>query len=148
MAHELIGMANSKTGVFLKDTGARDEHGMQPLDDIFSSPEKDSHNGADDFDEESDEEPMDIDEGKPDRRIRVIVCDETSKLTRCSDCASTIGLHEWTAPSAPEIAAENQPQVACPQSSRSLILPASGSQRRRIALRREIRAEAARFQEE
>lgn len=54
-----------KTGVFLKDTGARDEHGMQPLDDIFSSPEKDSQNGVeDDDDEESDEEPMDIDESE------------------------------------------------------------------------------------
>lgn len=27
-----------KTGAFLKDTGERDEHGMQPLDAIFSSP--------------------------------------------------------------------------------------------------------------
>lgn len=54
-----------KTGVFLKDTGARDEHGMQPLDDVFSSPEKDSQNGVeDDDDEESDEEPMDIDESE------------------------------------------------------------------------------------
>lgn len=59
-------LARRKTGVFLKDTGARDEHGMQPLDDIFSSPEKDSQNGAeDDEDEESDEEPMDIDESEP-----------------------------------------------------------------------------------
>lgn len=57
--------AARKTGVFLKDTGARDEHGMQPLDDIFSSPEKESQNGAeDDEDEESDEEPMDIDESE------------------------------------------------------------------------------------
>lgn len=58
-----MGVRGRKTGVFLKDTGARDEHGMQPLDDIFSSPEKDSQNGVeDDEDEESDEEPMDIDE--------------------------------------------------------------------------------------
>lgn len=57
-----------KTGVFLKDTGARDEHGMQPLDDIFSSPEKDSQNGVEEDEEEedeSDEEPMDIDESEP-----------------------------------------------------------------------------------
>ncbi|POS78448.1 cupin domain-containing protein [Diaporthe helianthi] len=58
-----LGVRGRKTGIFLKDTGARDEHGMQPPDDIFSSPEKDSQNGAeDDEDEESDEEPMDIDE--------------------------------------------------------------------------------------
>ncbi|KAH8770122.1 cupin domain-containing protein [Diaporthe sp. PMI_573] len=58
-----LGVRGRKTGVFLKDTGARDEHGMQPLDDIFSSPEKESQNGTeDDDDDESDEEPMDIDE--------------------------------------------------------------------------------------
>lgn len=32
--------AHSKTGVTLRDTGARDEYGMQPIDDIFSSPSK------------------------------------------------------------------------------------------------------------
>lgn len=34
------GRANgySKTGAVLRDRGGRDEHGMQPLDDIFSSP--------------------------------------------------------------------------------------------------------------
>lgn len=46
----------------LKDTGVRDEHGMQPLEDIFSSPEKESQNGIDEDD--SDEEPMDIDESE------------------------------------------------------------------------------------
>lgn len=62
-----LSLRNSKTGVVLKDSGLRDEHGMQPLDDIFSSPDKESHNGADeeDYEEESDEEePMDIDESK------------------------------------------------------------------------------------
>lgn len=29
-----------KTGITLKDTGVRDEHGMEPIDGIFSSPEK------------------------------------------------------------------------------------------------------------
>jgi hypothetical protein len=29
-----------KTGIMLQDTGVRDEHGMEPLDGIFSSPEK------------------------------------------------------------------------------------------------------------
>lgn len=58
-------LSGRKTGVFLKDTGARDEHGMQPPDDIFSSPEKDSQNGfEDDDDEDSDEGPMDIDESE------------------------------------------------------------------------------------
>lgn len=49
----------------------RDEHGMQPLDDIFSSPDRESQaggagaNGQDASEEESeDEESMDIDEGQ------------------------------------------------------------------------------------
>lgn len=63
MARILTGFLTRKTGVVLKDSGARDEHGMQPLDDMFSSPEKESRNGADELDDDSDEEPMDIDEG-------------------------------------------------------------------------------------
>ncbi|KUI67435.1 Centromere protein 3 [Cytospora mali] len=62
--HEL-GVRGRKTGVSLKDTGVRDEHGMQPLDDVFSSPDKDSQDGVeydDEEEEDSDEEPMDIDE--------------------------------------------------------------------------------------
>lgn len=33
-------LESRKTGVVLPDGGQRDEHGMQPLDDIFSSPRK------------------------------------------------------------------------------------------------------------
>jgi centromere protein C len=29
-----------RTGVTLKDTGIRDEHGLEPIEGIFSSPEK------------------------------------------------------------------------------------------------------------
>jgi centromere protein C len=29
-----------KTGIVLKDSGIRDKHGMEPIDGIFSSPEK------------------------------------------------------------------------------------------------------------
>ncbi|TKA46318.1 hypothetical protein B0A49_13774, partial [Cryomyces minteri] len=29
-----------KTGITLKDTGVRDEHGIEPIDGIFSSPAK------------------------------------------------------------------------------------------------------------
>lgn len=66
MARILIAPAASKTGVMLKDTGARDEHGMQPIEDMFSddSPEKDTRNGPGETDSESEEEPMDIDEGE------------------------------------------------------------------------------------
>lgn len=60
--------------MFLKDNGVRDEHGMQPLDDLFSSPEKENRRVVEvekenlrvieDDSEESDEEEieMDIDE--------------------------------------------------------------------------------------
>ena len=41
----------SKTGVTLRETGVRDEHGMEPLDAIFSSPEKsDGTDGEADMD--------------------------------------------------------------------------------------------------
>lgn len=46
----------------LRDTGVRDEHGMEPLENIFSSPEKSRANGAANSAESSDEgEDMDID---------------------------------------------------------------------------------------
>lgn len=77
---------------------------MQPLDDIFSSPEKDSQNGfEDDEDEESDEEPMDIDEseqapssstGRPPESHSF---SERDRLTRClhlSHRSSAISIHE------------------------------------------------------
>lgn len=35
-----LGKQGRKTGITIRDTGARDEYGMQPLEDIFSSPEK------------------------------------------------------------------------------------------------------------
>lgn len=51
-------LVRRKTGVTLKDTGIRDEYGMQPIDDIFSSPEK---GGNDSDDGEAD---MDLTTGK------------------------------------------------------------------------------------
>lgn len=62
---------SSKTGVTLKDSGIRDEHGMQPLEDLFSSPHKptedrDEDEGEDDEDGgasedgRADSEDMDI----------------------------------------------------------------------------------------
>lgn len=67
---------------------------MQPLDDIFSSPEKE--NDDDDSEDESDEEPMDIDEGKSDPgKLRVLsAMRQSTPLTRHSHCASTISIYE------------------------------------------------------
>ncbi|KAJ9133532.1 Centromere protein 3 [Pleurostoma richardsiae] len=59
-----LGERGRKTGVFLKDTGIRDEHGMQPPDDIFSSPQKENgnqHHIASEEDESEEEVEMDID---------------------------------------------------------------------------------------
>jgi hypothetical protein len=57
-----------KTGVTLRDTGARDEHGMQPFDDIFSSPEKttriNAEDAADEDSYESSGQEMDIENSK------------------------------------------------------------------------------------
>ena len=49
-----LGVAGRKTGVTLKDSGVRDEHGMQPLEDLFSSPQKPTEDR--DEDEPEDEE--------------------------------------------------------------------------------------------
>ncbi|KAI9684696.1 MAG: hypothetical protein M1829_000071 [Trizodia sp. TS-e1964] len=35
-----VGVQGRKTGITLKDSGVRDEHGLEPIDGIFSSPEK------------------------------------------------------------------------------------------------------------
>ena len=51
-----------KTGVTLKDTGIRDEHGLEPIDGIFSSPEKSpvKRNGTGHDASIEEEEDMDI----------------------------------------------------------------------------------------
>lgn len=40
-----IGKVGRKTGITLKDTGVRDEHGMEPMAGIFSSPVKEASPG-------------------------------------------------------------------------------------------------------
>ena len=51
-----------KTGITLKDSGVRDEHGLEPLDGIFSSPEKASpkHNGVMQYSTILEDDSMDI----------------------------------------------------------------------------------------
>lgn len=60
-------MHDRKTGVTLVDTGERDEYGMEPADNLFSSPEKtEKPDGAANGHRSSpseDEQDMDIDEG-------------------------------------------------------------------------------------
>ncbi|CAK7209517.1 mitotic fidelity of chromosome transmission-related protein [Sporothrix curviconia] len=56
-----LGERGRKTGVTLRDTGVRDEHGMEPIDDIFSSPAK---GNSDDGDEEEEDEDEDEDGGE------------------------------------------------------------------------------------
>ncbi|KAK3344469.1 Mif2/CENP-C like-domain-containing protein [Lasiosphaeria hispida] len=60
-----LGVTGRKTGITLKDTGIRDEYGMEPLDALFSSPHKpDTDATESEEDEESDEdssgEPMEL----------------------------------------------------------------------------------------
>ncbi|KAK7980720.1 Choline transport protein [Apiospora arundinis] len=63
-----LGVRGRKTGVTLVDTGERDEYGMEPVDNLFSSPEKETAkrtNGAsnDQSEGESDEEQsMELDD--------------------------------------------------------------------------------------
>ncbi|KAH8892488.1 hypothetical protein GQ53DRAFT_746034 [Thozetella sp. PMI_491] len=68
-----------KTGVTLKDTGVRDEHGMEPLDALLSSPEKGETNGNvldedEDDDDSEDGMEMDIDYSKTTRHLTACLC--------------------------------------------------------------------------
>ncbi|OAA67151.1 cupin domain containing protein [Niveomyces insectorum RCEF 264] len=49
-----LGERGRKTGVTLRDTGVRDEHGMEPIDDIFSSPAKSRDGNVSDGDDGDD----------------------------------------------------------------------------------------------
>ncbi|RGP61646.1 hypothetical protein FSPOR_9847 [Fusarium sporotrichioides] len=60
-AFHALGVRGRKTGAQLKDTGNRDEHGMQPLDDLSSSPERESASPPR-FDDDDDDEDNDHDE--------------------------------------------------------------------------------------
>ncbi|KAK3303963.1 kinetochore CENP-C fungal-like protein [Chaetomium strumarium] len=59
-----LGVVGRKTGVTVPDSGVRDEHGMEPIENLFSSPGKsdqeEQQNGASDEEEESGGEAMDI----------------------------------------------------------------------------------------
>ncbi|KAI0137421.1 cupin domain-containing protein [Xylariales sp. AK1849] len=55
-----LGVRGRKTGVTLEDTGVRDEYGMEPVDALFSSPEKGANARTQIVSE--DEQDMDIDE--------------------------------------------------------------------------------------
>ncbi|KAL2018764.1 hypothetical protein VTK56DRAFT_392 [Thermocarpiscus australiensis] len=58
-----LGVVGRKTGVTVPDSGVRDEHGMEPIENLFSSPGKSDHEGNQ-YDAPSDdgsgEEAMDI----------------------------------------------------------------------------------------
>ena len=58
----MVNSMRRKTGITLKDTGVRDEHGLEPIDGIFSSPERSplKRNGAVQQSTLSEEEDMDI----------------------------------------------------------------------------------------
>ncbi|KAJ4390527.1 mitotic fidelity of chromosome transmission- protein [Neurospora sp. IMI 360204] len=60
-----LGVAGRKTGVTLKDSGIRDEHGMQPLEDLFSSPHKPTED-RDDDEGEDDEDGGASEDGRAD----------------------------------------------------------------------------------
>jgi centromere protein C len=58
LSHQRLTSACSKTGVDLKDTGERDEHGLQPMDGMFSD-------DTEEDDLTQGEEDMDIEHGSP-----------------------------------------------------------------------------------
>lgn len=56
-----------KTGITLKDSGVRDEHGLEPIDGIFSSPEKASpkQNGVTQYSTILEDDSMEIGSSAP-----------------------------------------------------------------------------------
>ena len=50
-----------RTGIVLKDTGVRDEHGLEPIEGIFSSPQKPllKQNGATQYSTITEDDSMD-----------------------------------------------------------------------------------------
>ncbi|KAJ4271622.1 mitotic fidelity of chromosome transmission- protein [Fusarium torreyae] len=55
-AFHQLGVRGRKTGVELLDTGERDEYGMQPLDDLLSSPEKEPSRPNQTYDDEEEDD--------------------------------------------------------------------------------------------
>ncbi|KAK3898059.1 centromere protein 3 [Staphylotrichum tortipilum] len=58
-----LGVVGRKTGLTVPDSGMRDEHGMEPIEHLFSSPVKSDHEGQEEEEEDeygSGEEAMDI----------------------------------------------------------------------------------------
>lgn len=66
---ELELMVTRKTGITLKDSGVRDEHGLEPIDGIFSSPEKavPQRNGVTQYSTIMEDDSMDIGSSGPTR---------------------------------------------------------------------------------
>lgn len=62
----LTALSFRKTGVTLRDTGVRDEHGMEPIDNIFSSPNKGNSDDGDEEEEEDEEEGEEADDDDDD----------------------------------------------------------------------------------
>ncbi|KAK4187580.1 putative centromere protein [Podospora australis] len=56
------GVVGRKTGVTVPDSGVRDEHGMEPIENLFSSPRKpdDEDEELEDEEDEEDWEPMEL----------------------------------------------------------------------------------------
>ncbi|KAI8684567.1 hypothetical protein NCS57_00123100 [Fusarium keratoplasticum] len=68
-AFHQLGVRGRKTGVELIDTGERDEYGMQPLDDLLSSPERGPSKANQQYDDDDDDDQYDDDQGSEDMDI-------------------------------------------------------------------------------
>ena len=65
-------ISNRRTGVKVPDKGVRDEHGFEPMDELFSSPEKVAASTNGDNDYTVTEDTMDVVESKHIVRTYVI----------------------------------------------------------------------------
>lgn len=125
----LLPLVCRKTGVTLKDTGVRDEHGMQPLEDIFSSPEKESQNGFDE-DDSSEDASMDIDESEL-ANLHSSCCHSwnvAANTTERSNRPSSQRIHERhpASPCARALPAQDEPAVASTETAGHVLVANPG----------------------
>ncbi|EFX05500.1 cupin domain containing protein [Grosmannia clavigera kw1407] len=100
-----LGERGRKTGVTLRDTGVRDEHGMEPMESIFSSPAKSSPGDAldasgDEQVEEDGGEEDDDDGGEVDMDLTTVAGPGPAALLNGQNTAARLAMRQARSPAA------------------------------------------------
>ncbi|CZT23869.1 uncharacterized protein RCC_09584 [Ramularia collo-cygni] len=117
-----VGKVGRKTGITLKDTGIRDEHGLEPVSGIFSSPTSPDQNGgrtltSEGMDLEDDSAP-DITQTLTGRRVHMPPPRQTTPRHTNIGSPKRMSSARPTSRSAVEDAASSQPLTNAPANRR------------------------------